>query len=54
MFVILGKRLGGGGVKQKLSQDSLPSQRKEIKPQMESQGRESADWLLDHLLTAVF
>ena len=33
----------GGGSQLKLSQDSLPSQRKEIKPQMESQGRESAD-----------
>ena len=44
----------GWGGQLKVSQDSLPSQRKEIKPQMESQGRESADWLPHHLLAVLF
>ena len=44
----------GWGGQLKLSQDSLPSQRKEIKPQMESQGRESADWFPNLLLTVLF
>lgn len=54
LFISLGKRLGEGEEANKLSQDSLPSQRKEVKPQVESRGRESADWLLDLLLTFVF
>lgn len=37
------KRLGGSERPAEVESDSLPSQRKEIKPQMESQGRESAD-----------